>query len=470
RTLGPIPHPTSNALELLLILPQTTNLLNSRQSLIAPPAQGEDHGRMIELFQNMRPPTFSGEEEPTTLTEWFHKLERIFTIATDKYIPKSYRDQKEREFYDLRQGTTSVDLYARAFTRLSVFARHMIETEERKARKFRDGLHQDIRVLVASHGELPFTYTVIRAQQIESCMTPVAPVSSYYHAQPTQSGIQPAVTAQPPSGSSKRRNDHHSGHKKFKCPDPGKKPVRAPPIQQVQGGQPRCGSCGRFHAVGECFVAQKTCYNCHRLGHFAHKCPEPKRENPGPHQQQLPYPPHQHQLQYPQHQQQNQQRPVAQDRVYALTNEEAANNTGTTGMLSISNVPVFALCDTGATHSFVSSSCLEDLGIKDISEVDALEVSLASGKTIATASMVRVLQVNIGGRNLEANTYIIEMRDFDVIPGMDWLTEYRANIRCLEREVTLLPDDGQPITFFGAKTRLVSRVMSSLKAMRTLSE
>ncbi|CAA0840545.1 Uncharacterized mitochondrial protein AtMg00860, partial [Striga hermonthica] len=72
--------------------------------------------------------------------------------------------------------------------------------------------------------------------------------------------------------------------------------------------------------------------------------------------------------------------------------ELAARNPGTmSGMLSISHVPVFALCDTGATHSFISSRCLETLSIGTVHACDPLEVSLASGKTIISDSVVRNL-------------------------------------------------------------------------------
>ncbi|CAA0832699.1 Unknown protein, partial [Striga hermonthica] len=124
------------------------------------------------------------------------------------------------------------------------------------------------------------------------------------------------------------------------------------------------------------------------------------------------------------------QRAGGQARVYTITHDEAANHAGTmSGMLSISNLPVFALCDTDAIHSFISSRCLEALSVVNLSKVDPLEVSLASGKIIISDSIVRNLPINIGGRILEGDVYVIEMRDFDVILGMDWLTRYRADIR-----------------------------------------
>ncbi|CAA0834147.1 Unknown protein, partial [Striga hermonthica] len=139
-----------------------------------------------------------------------------------------------------------------------------------------------------------------------------------------------------------------------------------------------------------------------------------------------------------------------QARVYTITHDETARNAGTmSGMLSISHVHVFALCDTGATHSFISSRCLEALSFGTVHACDPLEFSLASGKIIISDSVVRNLPICIGGRVLEVDAYVIDMRDFDVILGMDWLTRYRADIRCQEREVTLYSVSDQPVVFFG---------------------
>ncbi|CAA0823304.1 Unknown protein, partial [Striga hermonthica] len=178
------------------------------------------------------------------------------------------------------------------------------------------------------------------------------------------------------------------------------------------------------------------CFNCMKPGHFFSACPEPPRQQAQ--QQQLPPPP------YQQHQQQHRQPPPHQQRTMS-------------GMISLFDVPIFALCDTGATHSFISSRCLEALSISNVCNYDPLEVSLASGKIIISDSMISRLPVNIGGRVLEADCYVIEMRDFDVILGMDWLTCYRADIRCQEREVTLFPVSDQPVIFYGVMSRTVPR-------------
>ncbi|CAA0826072.1 Uncharacterized mitochondrial protein AtMg00860, partial [Striga hermonthica] len=380
----------------------------------------------------MNAPTFAGTENPTAVLEWIKELDKIFVVlplpdrqrvslaayqmkedASDwwidhwarrpeaelhaltweqmkmmvrgKFLPQSFWDRMEHEFYHLQQGSSTVDEYIRTFTGMCLFAGDAVNTDAKKARKFLKGLNQRIRELVGSDGLMSYANTVSRAQE---------------------------------KGNFDRRDNRSSTGQAY----------------------PKCG---RSHN-GECLASQSTCFNCNRPRRYANVCRESKRQQqpPYPHQQQLPPP--------PPHQQQPpplfQQKTGGQACVYTITHDEAARNTGTMSeMLSISNVSVFALCDTGATHSFISSRCLEALSINTVNFCDPLEVSLASGKIIISDSVVRNLPICIGGQVLEADVYVIEMRDFDVILGMDWLTHYRVDIRCQEREVTLYPVSDQPI-------------------------
>ncbi|CAA0805855.1 Unknown protein, partial [Striga hermonthica] len=351
--------------------------------------------------------------------------------------------------------------YEREFTRMSAFAPHMVDTDLKKAHKFRDGLNRTLRMHVASQGNLSFDETVIRATQLESYQTLDATI-------PSAQLVQPISSAPPGSSSGKRKFDSRRDNRKGKRGAPDRRDV--PPV--AQGQNPRCPKCGRYHP-GDCRYVQKVCFNCMKPGHFFSHCPEPPRQQPYQqphHQQQLPPPPYQQQQQHrqpPPHQ----QRAGGQARVYTLAHDEAANNAGTmSGMISLSNVPIFALCDTGATHSFISSRCLEALSIDNVCNCDPLEVSLASGKIIISDSMIFSLLVSIGGHVLEADWYIIEMRDFDVILGMDWLTRYQADIRCQEREVSLFPVFDQPVIFYGVKSRTVPQVISSMQARKNLSK
>ncbi|CAA0810868.1 Unknown protein, partial [Striga hermonthica] len=112
-----------------------------------------------------------------------------------------------------------------------------------------------------------------------------------------------------------------------------------------------------------------------------------------------------------------------QARVSAVDQREADQHPGTmSGMIILNDVPVYALFDTGATHSFISHRCLEAIGVHSLTTVDPLEVNLASGRKIVTDSRATDLSLSIGGRILTSDAYFIRMRDFDLILGMDWLT------------------------------------------------
>ncbi|CAA0814798.1 Unknown protein, partial [Striga hermonthica] len=392
----------------------------------APPAM--DLTQLIVQFQRMNAPTFAGTENPTAVLEWIKELDKIFAVlplpdrqrvslaayqmkedASDwwidhwarrpeaelhaltweqmkmmvrgKFLPQSFWDMMEHEFYHLQQGSSRVDEYIRTFTRMCLFAGDSVNTDAKKAHKFLKGLNKRIRELVGSHGLMSFTDTVSRAQEVESCLIPIAPVPSYYHAsRPSQTVVQhaqPISSVPPGSSSGKRKADSHRDNRKGKRGGPDRR-------NHPSSGNRTCKKCGKYHS-GECLANQRTCFNCNRSGHYASQQPPPFQQKTG-----------------------------GQARVYTITHDEAARNTGTmSGMLSISNVPVFALCDTGATHSFISSRCLEALSISTVNSCDPLEVSLASGKIIISDSVVRNLPICIGGRVLEADVYVIEMRDFD---------------------------------------------------------
>ena len=60
-------------------------------------------------------------------------------------MPEMYRDEKLREFLNLRQKSMTVAEYEVRFTQLSHYAPMMVGTERDKCRRFEDGLHYDIR-------------------------------------------------------------------------------------------------------------------------------------------------------------------------------------------------------------------------------------------------------------------------------------------------------------------------------------
>ncbi|CAA0808229.1 Unknown protein, partial [Striga hermonthica] len=206
-------------------------------------------------------------------------------------------------------------------------------------------------------------------------------------------------------------------------------------------------------------------YYCQEPGHFASRCPKKLQQQPQqPPQQQQP---RQQAQRLPQ--QQQQQRGRQQARVYAVNQAEAAQQPGTmSGMVVLNDIPVFALFDTGATHTFISRRCIDAIGVHAVTAVDPLEVSLASGRKIVTSAKASDISLSIGGRVLTADAFVLEMNDFDLILGMDWLSFYHADIRCHDREITLYLPEDESITFFGSKNRSLPHVISMAKATKLL--
>ena len=63
----------------------------------------------------------------------------------------------------------------------------------------------------------------------------------------------------------------------------------------------------------------------------------------------------------------------------------------------------------------------------------------------------RGCELEISGTLLTMDLRIMDMSEFDVILGMDWLTSYRVVIDCEHSRVTAYTQDGTRVVFQGDK-------------------
>ncbi|KAL5555350.1 hypothetical protein UlMin_037586 [Ulmus minor] len=151
-------------------------------------------------------------------------------------------------------------------------------------------------------------------------------------------------------------------------------------------------------------------------------------------------------------------------RLIAIKEEaEAGPSSVVAGQLSIAGISAYALIDSGATHSFVSPAFTErsDRMIDKIEGV--FTTMLPSGAVMLSNKWLRDMPIIVDDRELNVNLVVLEMHDYDVILGMDWLSKYNAKIDCHKKRVSFEPTEGQKFAFQGEKKR--SRCMGYLVNM-----
>ncbi|XP_022865717.1 uncharacterized protein LOC111385546 [Olea europaea var. sylvestris] len=218
---------------------------------------------------------------------------------------------------------------------------------------------------------------------------------------------------------------------------------KCPRIDQGKAliAQPSCPRCGGQHTAA-CPIETRTCYIYGKVGHLARACPG----NPNPiEQKKVPA------------------------RVFTITRSDAeANPVVVTGKFSIFCIPALVLLDSGATHSFVSTEYLRRLGrTPDIHEV-SYSVTIPSGDVQQTNLIVRACTILTENRELYANLIVLDMKDYDIILGMDWLSRYQATIDCKRKSVTFQLLGNRPFTCIGIEKGFRVPIISVLKAQRLL--
>jgi hypothetical protein len=116
------------------------------------------------------------------------------------------------------------------------------------------------------------------------------------------------------------------------------------------------------------------------------------------------------------------------------------------GMFLASSHPATILFDSGASHSFISSSFVAKHSLPIATMKHTMLVSSPGGE-MKTKHICPVVSISIRGVDFPSYLILLDSKGIDIILGMDWLSKYNRVIQCARKAVKLTKMDGTSVEF-----------------------
>lgn len=316
--------------------------------------------------------------------------EEFLALFYKKYFPDTVKEELQMEFINLTQGTMTVREYEARFTELSRFADPLSELQQ--TQKFQRGLNAYVKKMVTGFRHTKMVDVVECAASIEANNNEFkksldvkrdAKGKGKAPAQSSTTGNQGGVGKKQRTGYlTATKNEAHA----------------------KQAGPIRCYNCNEVgHLSTNCTKPKVyTCFTCGQPGHIAKSC---KSENkPGQQQRQ------------------------GNARVFAVGQRQ--RNTGVEGTITLFHNLVRVLFDTGASHSFISRSVVNALGLTPKLLGVPLTVESPLGNSVKLILVCESCPLLIGNKEFLADLIVLVDNSYDMILGVDWLRCNHAVIDC----------------------------------------
>ncbi|GJT42987.1 putative reverse transcriptase domain-containing protein [Tanacetum coccineum] len=210
--------------------------------------------------------------------------------------------------------------------------------------------------------------------------------------------------------------------------------VATVPPRRENGNFPNCARCMGFHAEkGPCIV----CYNCQSSGYMARDCRTPVRA-------------------------------FARDQLRALAKGYGQRVTGT---YSLNNLYATVLFNSSADFSFISTKFAPLLNEKPSIANPGYVIEVANGKKEEVDRIFCSCRLELGDSIFPIDLIPLGQGSFNVIVGMDWLSNQKAVIVCHEKIVRILVEKGKGLYVQGERNVGKTKTLMSTKANElTLSD
>ncbi|XP_015159293.1 uncharacterized protein [Solanum tuberosum] len=347
---------------------------------------------------------------------WSESLEAFLV----RFMPRSIRDRLRDQFSRLEQGLMTVSEYEMRFHELSRHATMILPTEEERVRCFVRGLRYSLRV---------DTEHLVSAGRsfLDVAALPASEEGQHQHGGPS-------------TGQSSRGSDSLPSYR-----------------GRVTSG----------HSASRCFdysVLAHWSRECPRLGRGA-IVPAPLEPRPV-----SAVPPLARGSGQDQDRRDIQQgtRGGAQGGSLARTAAEASDDV-IAGMLLLCHQPATVIFDLGSTFSYVSIYFVPRLGMRSESLAELIHVSTPVGESLVLDQVLRSCLMTIQGYDTRVDLILLDMVDFDVILGKDWLSPYHAVLNCHAKTVTLSMSGIPPVLWQGAYSHTPTGIISFMRSRRLVA-
>ncbi|GJT78124.1 putative reverse transcriptase domain-containing protein [Tanacetum coccineum] len=217
-------------------------------------------------------------------------------------------------------------------------------------------------------------------------------------------------------------------------------------------GNLTCCKCGMVgHMAQSCRIKEQRCYQCGEPRHIRPNCPDlaPRATRQSKNEKK------------------DSQKP--RTRAFNMKIKEARVMLDVvSGTFLVNNLNAQVLFDSSANRSLVSTSFSEcfDQGVKKLDK--ELMVEIAEGNHVMTNRVINNCMITIGETYLPINLIPIQLGKFDIVIGMDWLSENQAKIICNKKMVKLKSPNGEVICIYGDKKSRGLNLISMMKTIKCL--
>ncbi|XP_070040575.1 uncharacterized protein [Nicotiana tomentosiformis] len=416
----------------------------------------------------------------------------------DHFLPDSLKQKYVRDFERLVQ-TPDMDMstYNTKFCNLARYAPYLVPTHEARVRRLVDRLVGRLYTAVAPHMKtLSYTNAVDLARKIENKVRDERATSELRKKAKTGGSFSGSFSENRRAGNQRQQQQQGSQTGTHLSSQSAYRPhyrqgTRGPSSlsrhrnsRQIYAIAPVCQTCGRSH-LGQCRVLIGECFRCGQLGHHLRDCPQPPR-NFNQASTQSTAPTHTTRNTLGATDIGNRGRCAGdratvnqgqgnagrgQARVFAFTRQDAqASNAVVTSILSVCSFDALALIDPGSTHSYVSSYFALRFSRQPELLNDPFLVATLVGESLLAEYVYRACQIRVEGRDTLVDLIVLDMIDFDMLMGMDWLSSCYAIVDCHAKIVKFEIPNKPSFVLKGGQVPETCKVVSFMKAQRLLKK